>query len=213
MQEETVEMEELHIEDSNAKVKKEYEKILIREQNRQKNVKAQNLVKLGCFEQKEEKKIDFSVLDKITYEKLYQKVYDLYEDSNINKLMYGNYYLYEDRDGNMLYIYAKTEGEDARPYAYDVIYIETVSDEDYKKLYRAASFEGAGFAHGLYLTTFILWITSIVVTLSIIIYYVSSGDYDFINVLINSISYIFFIAIITALLAITDVSYRKYIGK
>lgn len=197
MQEETVEMEELHIEDSNAKVKKEYEKILIREQNRQKNVKAQNLVKLGCFEQKEEKKIDFSVLDKITYEKLYQKVYDLYED----------------RDGNMLYIYAKTEGEDARPYAYDVIYIETVSDEDYKKLYRAASFEGAGFAHGLYLTTFILWITSIVVTLSIIIYYVSSGDYDFINVLINSISYIFFIAIITALLAITDVSYRKYIGK
>lgn len=197
MQEETVEMEELHIEDSNAKVKKEYEKILIREQNRQKNVKAQNLVKLGCFEQKEEKKIDFSVLDKITYEKLYQKVYDLYED----------------RDGNMLYIYAKTEGEDARPYAYDVIYIETVSDEEYKKLYRAASFEGAGFAHGLYLTTFILWITSIVVTLSIIIYYVSSGDYDFINVLINSISYIFFIAIITALLAITDVSYRKYIGK
>ena len=197
MQEETVELEELHIEDANAKVKKEYEKILIREQNRQKNVKAQNLVKLGCFEQKEEKSIDFSVLDKITYEKPFQKVYDLYED----------------RDGNMMYIFAKTEGESAKPYAYDVIYIETLSDEDYKKIYKASTFEGAGLAKGLYITTFVMWIVSIIITLSIIVYYLASGDYDFIDVLINSISYLFFIAIITSLLAITDVSYRKYIGK
>jgi hypothetical protein len=197
MQQETVELEELHIEDSSAKTKKEYEKILIREENRQKNVKAQNLVKLGCFDQKEEKSVDFSKLDKITYEKPFQKIYDLYED----------------REGNLLYIYGKTEGEDTKPYAYDVIYVETVSDEDYKKVYKAQSFEGAGLIKGLYITTFILWIVSIVITLCIVIYYMFSGDYGFIDILTNSVSYLFFIAIITALLAITNVSYRKFIGK
>lgn len=197
MQQETVEMEEIVIEDSNNKSKKEYEKILKRESNRQKNVKAENLVKLGCFEQKEEKNIDFSVLDIITYDKPFQKLYDLYED----------------RDGNLLYIYAKTEGEDAKPYAYDVIYLETVSDEDYKKLFKAHSYEGAKFIKGLYITTFILWVLSIVVTLSIIVYYMASGDYGFIDILTNSVSYLFFISIVTALLAITNVSYRKFIGK
>ena len=197
MQQETVEMEEIVIEDSNNKSKKEYEKILKRESNRQKNIKAENLVKLGCFEQKEEKNIDFSVLDIITYDKPFQKLYDLYED----------------RDGNLLYIYAKTEGEDAKPYAYDVIYLETVSDEDYKKLFKAHSYEGAKFIKGLYITTFILWVLSIVVTLSIIVYYMASGDYGFIDILTNSVSYLFFISIVTALLAITNVSYRKFIGK
>ena len=197
MQQETVEMEEIVIEDSNNKSKKEYEKILKRESNRQKNIKAENLVKLGFFEQKEEKNIDFSVLDIITYDKPFQKLYDLYED----------------RDGNLLYIYAKTEGEDAKPYAYDVIYLETVSDEDYKKLFKAHSYEGAKFIKGLYITTFILWVLSIVVTLSIIVYYMASGDYGFIDILTNSVSYLFFISIVTALLAITNVSYRKFIGK
>ena len=95
MQQETVDMEEIVIENSSAKTKKEYEKILRREENRQKNVKASNLVKLGCFEQKEEASLDFSKLDKITYGKPFQKIYDLYED----------------REGNLLYVYGKTEEE------------------------------------------------------------------------------------------------------
>ncbi len=196
MQQETVDMEEIVIENSSTRTKKEYEKILMREENRKKNVKASNLVKLGCFDQKEESTLDFSKLDKITYGKPFQKLYDLYED----------------REGNLLYVYAKTEEDGTKPYAYDVIYLETVSDEDYKKLYRAHTFEGASFIKGLYITTFVLWIVSIVIACSIIIYYLASGT-SFMDMLINSLSYVFFIAIITALLAITNTSYRKYIGK
>lgn len=196
MQQETVDMEEIVIENSSAKTKKEYEKILRREENRQKNVKASNLVKLGCFEQKEEASLDFSKLDKITYGKPFQKIYDLYED----------------REGNLLYVYGKTEEEGTKAYAYDVIYLETVTDEEYKKLYKAHTFEGASFIKGLYITTFVLWIVSIVISLSIVIYYLASGT-SFIDMLINSLSYVFFIAIITALLAIVNTTYRKYIGK
>ena len=196
MQAETIEIEDIEITDSTAKVKKEYEKILQREKNRELNMKAQNLVKLGCFDQKEETNVDFSRLDKITYDKLYRKIYDLYID----------------KEGNMFYIFGKIEGDNSKPYAYDVIAIENVSDEDYKAVYRAHKYEGAGMVFGMYVASFIIWILSIVIALSIALYYVIQGA-GVINTLINCISFLFFIAILTCCLAITSITYRKYIGK
>lgn len=196
MQAETIELEEIEITESKSKVKKEFEKILIRERNRKLNMKAQNLIKLGCFDQHDEKTVDFSRLDKITYDKPYKKLYDLYMD----------------KEGNLFYIFGKTEGESSKPYAYDVIAIETVTDEEYKELYKANTYEGAGFIRGLFVTAFSLWVLSITISLSIFIYYIASGE-KFIDILVSCISFIFFIGILTCTLAITSVSYRKYIGK
>lgn len=196
MQAETIEIQEVEITESKTKQKKEFEKIIQREKNRELNMKAQNLVKLGCFEQKEETTVDFSLLDKITYEKQFKKIYDLY----IN------------RDGDLFYICGKTEGDSDKPYAYDVIAIETVSDEEYKSVYRAHTFEGAGYIKGFYIGAFVLWVLSIIISLSIFIYYIAIGS-EVINTLISCISFLFSIGILTCCLAITSVSYRKYIGK
>lgn len=196
MQAETIEIEEIEITGGEAKIKKEYEKILIKERNRELNMKAQNLVKLGCFDQREETNIDFSLLDKVTYGSMYRKIYDLYMD----------------KDGNLFYIFGKIEGENAKPYAYDVIAIETVSDEDYKKLYKAHSFEGAGFVKGLYIAALVMWITIIAISASIFIYYLVQG-LKFFDIIIALVSLIFNVAVLTCCLAITNVTYRKYIGK
>lgn len=196
MQAETIELQDIEITGGEAKVKKEYEKILIKERNRELNAKAENLVKLGCFDQYEKTTIDFSMLDKITYDRMYRKIYDLYMD----------------KDGNMFYIFGKIEGENEKPYAYDVIAVETVTDEEYKALYKAHTYEGAKMIRSLYIGAFVLWAISILIFVSTFVFYLVK-EFEFFDILTSSFGQIIYIAILSCCLAMTSVSYRKYIGK
>ena len=59
----------------------QYEKIILNENIRLDNIKAKRLIELGCFEQKEEKSVDLTALEEITYNgKLYKGVYKLYKN-------------------------------------------------------------------------------------------------------------------------------------
>lgn len=196
MQTEKVEIEEVELTKSTTKEKKEYEKILIRERNRELNAKAQNLVKMGCFNQTEEVNVDFSKLEKCAYEKPFKKLYELYKDT----------------DDNLFYIAPKTEGDSQVPYAYDVIAIESVTDEEYKAVYKASRFEGIGFARGLYITSMVFWALLMVIILLVLIYNIVEGS-GFFDIVLNIYSYFALFLISTAIIAILQITLRKFIGK
>lgn len=196
MQTEKVEIEEVELTQSTTKAKKEFEKILIRQRNRELNTKAQNLVKMGCFDQSEEVNVDFSKLEKCTYEKPYKQVYELYKD----------------KDDNLFYIAPKTEGDSKVAYAYDVVAIENVSDEEYSKIYKASRFEGIGFAKGLYITSIVFWGIMIAILALVLIYNIVEGS-GFFDIVLNIYSYFAFFLVGTALIAILQLTLRKFIGK
>lgn len=196
MQSENVEIESIEITESLTSSKKEFEKIIKKEKNRQSNMKAQNLIKMGCFDQYEVTNIDYSKLEKVTYDKLYKKLYDLYEDEN----------------GNLFYIYAKTEGESNKPYAYDVIAVETLNDDEYKQLYKAASYEGSKLVKGILITCMILWSAIVLVAIAAVITDIVNGS-GVIATLVNLTGYFFNIALLGGVIGILTVVYRKFIGK
>lgn len=196
MQSENIEIETLEVSQSLTSSKKEFEKIIKKERNRQLCLKAEKLIKMGCFEQYDRNTIDFSKLEKITYDKLYKKVYDLYMDEA----------------GNLFYIYPKTEGESESPYAYDVIAVETLTDEEYKQLYQASSYEGAKLVKGLLVTSMVLWALIILIVVAAVIVELVNGA-TVIDTLINLTSYFFNIALLSGVIGILSIVYRKFIGK
>lgn len=196
MQSEKVELEEVELTESKTSEKKEYEKILIRERNRKLNVKAQNLIKLGCFNQTEEVKVDFSKLEKCTYEKPFKKFYELYKNE----------------EDNLFYIYGKTEGENLVPYAYDVIAVESVTDEEYKALYNASKFEGLGWIKVVNIASFvILGLLAIILIINVISNIVDGAS--FIDLLTNLFTPFTYIAGLACIIAILNITLKKYLGK
>ena len=106
---------------------KEYEKILDLDKRINANDKAKKLVKLGCFEQKDVTDINFNDLADLTVD---------------DKLFKGLYRLYEDSTGNLLYIQPLIEADDngnvhGEATSFDVIYLETMSDETFLKVSHA----------------------------------------------------------------------------
>lgn len=196
MQSEKVEIEQVELSESTTKEKKEYEKILLRERNRKLNIRAQNLIKLGCFDQYEKTSLDFSKLEKCAYEKPYKKIYELYKDEN----------------DNLFYVYGKVEGESNKPYAYDIIAIETVTDEEYNELYKAHSFEGVGIVKGLLISALVLLGLSILILLANVIYTLTQ-DYGFFDILSTLFTPFINIAMLLSLVGILFVTYRKFVGK
>ncbi len=203
MQSENVEIKEINMTESKTIEKKEFEKVLIRQRNRELDSKAQNLIKLGCFNQTEETTVDFSKLEKCTADKQFKGVYDLYKDA----------------DNNLFYIYAKTESDSQRPYAYDVIAVETVTDEEYAELYKANSREGQGFIKGMFIVTFVMWALTILMAVVAFIYYMivatkEAQVFDALtNAFISMTTYYVNIGIMSGILAITSISYRKFTGR
>ncbi|MGM9971278.1 MAG: hypothetical protein ACI35W_02580 [Anaeroplasmataceae bacterium] len=196
MQSENVEIQAIEVTESLTSSKKEYEKIIKKEKNRQLNMRAQNLIKMGCFDQYERTSVDFSKLEKITYDKLYKKVYDLYQDEQ----------------GNLFYIYAKTEGESNKPYAFDIIAIETLNDDEYKQLYKASSYEGAKFIKILLISSIVLWALIILFVVAAVITDIVNSV-SLIDTLVSLTSYFFNIALLGGIIGILSVVYRGYIGK
>ena len=145
---------------------KEYEKLLLAEQERQLVDKARTLLSYGCFEQKEETVIDFTIYSRLETKKFKGK-YDLYQ--NIET-------------GDLVWICPLIEAGDdedkdkvKKPYAYDCVIIDKMDEETYQEVVKAANHNLRSLASVCYkggiIGYIVLLVFTVIVFISNIIYY------------------------------------------
>ncbi len=187
---------------------KEYEKLLLTERNRKDFEKAINLIKFGCFEQKQETSIAFDALEIIPLKKKYKGLYQLYRNIETMQLLFICP-LIEDNKGDV------DERKDLKPYGYDVIYIEAMDNETYQMVSRAAKNNISNAVSIAYKTSVILYFTHIVLTVAYFIYnIIAQASSGFVNALFSSFFYsaTYFVGILiaTPLLVLIMIRYKKY---
>ena len=187
---------------------KEYEKLLLAEQERQLVDKARTLLSYGCFEQKEETVIDFTVYSRLETKKFKGK-YDLYQ--NIET-------------GDLVWICPLIEAGDdedkdkvKKPYAYDCVIIDKMDEETYQEVIKAANHNLRNLASVCYKGGIIGYIVLLVFTLVVfihsIIYYFDNGS-TFFNAIAGSINstgvFFGFDVLIALVLVVVSIKYKKY---
>lgn len=135
---------------------KEYEKLLVQERNRQLVAKAINLVEFGCFNQKEENGIDFTLYSRLSQKK-YKGKYDVYENIKDNSLILICPLTEDDVDDN-------GNKKASKPYAYDCIYVESMDEETYQQVKKAAITTYSTAVDRLYKAGFISYFILLAIT-------------------------------------------------
>ena len=175
---EEVEVSEVKTEDEVQSLK-EYEKLLLAERDREDNEKALNLIKFGCFSQKEETTVDFSKLEKITTPKKYRGLYTLYRNLDNMQLLFIAE-LIENNKGD------EDERKDLKPYAYDVIYLETMDEETYEAVCHAGKNNVSSLLSKLVICAdvveIVLWVLTVFMLIASAI--VASGSYTGVNIIL-----------------------------
>lgn len=205
---EEIETENNYIPDT--KEKKEYEKLLGFERARLDYEKATSLIKFGCFKQEEKPNVDFSKLEKVDYEKKYKKVYNLYRDLETMELVFV-LPLVENNKGDV------DERKDLKPYAYDVITTETMDNETYEMVCKAAKNNLKNPLFYLYNAGFVLYIVGVAFFLYTFIFnfvsYLSSGQ-DFFTSLALALFYAgtYFVGVVISsfVLVLAKIKLDKY---
>lgn len=192
---------------------KEYQKLLLEADHRRSMEKALTMVELGLFDDKGEiasPDMDFSNLEEITIGKLYKGVFHLYEDQTTGDLFFVNP-LVEDNKGD-----SKAERV-MEPYAYQVLAIESVTEDEYLEILKASQTERSSFIKFLYRTEIVVMIISVVAALLYFIdqvislsqnysvglsFYYALGDY--------MLSSYCLIGIQLGVLVLTSIFYRKF---
>ena len=187
---------------------KEYEKLLLEERNRKDFEKAKNLIKAGCFNQKAEKSLDFSKLEKLETKKQYKGLYDLYRNIETMQLMLVCP-LVEDNKNDA------DENKNMKPYGYDVIYIEIMDNETYDMVMHAAKNNLTNAVTVLYRASFVCFFVLLAITLYLFIYNFIYYSQSGIQIAISSAffytaDYLTGDAILLALLTLVSIRYRKY---
>lgn len=181
---------------------KEYEKLLFEDTKRKENLKALDEVKLGLFEQKEEKEFDFSIYTKMTYHKKYKGLYDLYQNNDTMELVYVCP-LVENNKGD------SNERKDLAPYAYDCIYLEYLDSEAYELVRKAAIHEKTKLIDGFYYGSIVAYILLFIINIVNLVLCFSSGT-GFSEFILLAGSIIGAQFIMTILLSILLIHYRKF---
>lgn len=187
---------------------KEYEKLLIIERDRSDFEKAINMIKFGCFLQKEETAIDFNKLEKVNSEKKFKGLYTLYRNIETMEFVFVCP-LIENNKGDV------DENKAMKPYAYDVLYVETVDEETYQILCKAAKNNLRTYHSVLYKAAFITYFVSVAITLYLIIWgmiFYSQNNFFAILGNIFNLSGPFFIIDILGLplLLLMSIKYKKF---
>lgn len=195
------------VEETKEPTLKEYQKLLIIENDRKDAEKALNLLKFGCFEQKEVETVDFSVLELVEGAKAYKGAYKLYRNTETYELLYV-LPLVEDNKGD------ENERTDLAPYAYDVICIEQMDAETYSMVYQAAKRNLPTFISRLYVTSWVLYIINALIALVMILYTLFTSQ----NTIMDTLTLVFFYfgpylagALVTMpLMVLLTIKYKKY---
>jgi hypothetical protein len=186
---------------------KEYQKLLLIENNRKDYVKARNLIKFGCFEQKEVETVDFSCLELVEGAKAYKGVYNLYRNVETYELLYI-LPLVEDNKGD------EDERVDLKPYAYDVLYLEHMDAETYKMVLKAAKRNLPTLVSRLYVASWVLYIINALIAISMILYTIFTSKNTFVNTMMSAIytvqTNIMAAVVTTPLLALLSIKYKSY---
>ena len=187
---------------------KEYEKLLLAEQERQLVEKARTLLSYGCFEQKEETVIDFTIYSRLETKKFKGK-YDLYQ--NIET-------------GDLVWICPLIEAGDdedkdkvKKPYAYDCVIIDKMDEETYQEVIKAANHNLRSLASVCYkggiIGYIVLLVFTVVVFINNIIGYFDAGN-TFFNAIAGSINstgvYFGFDVAIAFILVLVSIKYKKF---
>ena len=186
---------------------KEYEKLLLAEANRKTVEKSLNLIKFGCFTQKQENQVDFNTLESIPMKKKYKGLYQLYRNLDTLELLFICP-LIENNKGS------EDERKDLKPYGYDVIYLDQMDDETYQMVVKAAKNTMRTTVSVLYKASFVMYFTYAVITLAFFIYNLVVQTGDFATILFSTFyvtaSFFVGLVIVTTLLALLSIKYKKY---
>lgn len=192
----------------------EYEKLLLAERNRADFAKAKNLVKFGCFAQKQETTVEFEKLEKVTTGKKYRGLYDLYRNLDNMQLLFVAP-LVENNKGDV------DENKNMKPYGYDVLYLDPVDDETYAMVKLAYRRNNKTLVSVLYHAAFATFFAFIAIGLFVLFYVfataLTSGGYTFIQALTTGFQSagIYFNAVLVSLplLILATLKYREYKGE
>ena len=188
---------------------KEYEKLLLAENNRELREKAETLVNIGCFNQVQIPVIDFNDYEHINYGNKYKGIYNLYQNKNTNELVFICP-LVENNKGDV------DEDRSMKPYAYDCIVTEAMDDETYEAVCHAAKNNLSSSVKVLYKSSFITFFVMLALTLFVLIYNLVtlSSSNGFFAALAGALYYsaIFFAidVIMLPLLVLISIKYKKY---
>ncbi len=197
---------------SEKKELKEYEKLLLAEANRKLREKAETLVEIGCFDQRQETVIDFNEYDHIAYGTKFKGRYSLYQKKDSMELVFICP-LVENNKG------AEDENKSMKPYAYDCIFVETMDDETYAAVLHAANNNLSSSVKHLYRASFACFFVILALSAFVFVYnFVSSAtnatSFDFFSVLASALYYtgMYFAidVILLPLLVLISIKYKKY---
>lgn len=185
---------------------KEYEKLLLAEQERQLVERARTLLSYGCFDQKEETVLDFKILSRLDAKKFKGK-YDLYQNVETGELVWICPLTETNDDGKAL-----------KPYAYDCIIIDKMDDETYQEVIKAANHNLRSLASVCYKGGIISYIVLLVFTLLVfinnIIGYFDSGSYNPFESIVGAINstgvFFGFDVVIALVLVLVSIKYKKF---
>ena len=182
---------------------KEFEKLLLEENKRKETEKALREIQLGLFEQKKEEAFPLQDYTLMTYEnKKYKGLYDLYCHNENKTFCYVCPLTENDKED---------ETKDITPYAYDVIYLESLTDEQYEQVKAAAVHENSKWIDIFFKTSVVLYIVMLLVTIILLIS-VSISQRDFVSVMLVMGPIISMQVLYTVLLPILMILYRNYKG-
>ena len=178
----------------------EYEKLLAEERDRADNEKARNLVKFGCFSQKQENKVDFTKFQKIAQKKKFKGVYDLYRNLETMELVFIAPLVEQKENANKM-----------APYAYDVITLEYMDNETYLAVCHAAKNNITNLISVLYNTSFIAYLVYVLFTFGVVIY--NLIDTNFATAMFACGGLIAGVIVALPLLALLAIKYKNYKAK
>ena len=189
---------------------KEYEKLLLAENNRQLQEKALNLVKCGCFNQVKEPTLDFSKYTKIDMAKKYKGLYDLYQNNETMELVFICPLL-ENNKGDL-----ENEVKDMAPYAYDCIITEAMDEETYQLVLHAAKNNISNLIPALRIISYVVYLAFAVIgAITWFVTFITLIDNQGFNTAISnsmlcSSGFIAGDVIALPLLFLMEIKYRKY---
>lgn len=187
---------------------KEYEKLLLEERDRKDLEKALNLINAGCFSIVEnEPKLDFNNLELVPAKKKLKGLYDLYRNKETGDLLYASP-LVEDNKG-------EDDVKEVKPYGYKVLYIESMDDETYALVLKAAKNNIKNGVSRMYKAAFVLYFVLMALTVINMIYIFIQTLESGVMTALASIIYncgIYFVGILlaTILLVPAMIRYKKY---
>ena len=181
---------------------KEFEKLLFEDFKRQECEKASLEVELGLFEQKEESSFDFSLYTKMSSKK-YKRLYDLYRKDETGELVYVCP-LVENNEG------ADDERKDMTPYAYDVLYLEYLDEENYAKVKKAGINETSNVPT-LYVASWVAYFVLIALNIAVLIFtFIQTGGFDFTTYMLVAGAVLGSFVVSTCLLTLVSIKYHNY---